>query len=159
MARPLPDFDLEACMREALAEARAAGEAGEMPCGAVIVLEGAVVGRGRARHRERRTQLAHAELEALIAGGEAVATRHSECVLVATVEPCPLCLGAAVMADVPHIVFAAYDRTAGIPATVEREPYVRRHIDTYRGGVLEAESLALIAELDPGLLRALGPPG
>ncbi|HEU6444179.1 MAG TPA: deaminase, partial [Gaiellaceae bacterium] len=67
-------------MREALAEAEAAGEAGQLPIGAVLVLDGEIVSRGRNRHLERRTQLAHAELEALLEGGEAAWSRHDDCV-------------------------------------------------------------------------------
>jgi tRNA(Arg) A34 adenosine deaminase TadA len=91
-------------MREALAEAAVAAAAGERPIGAVVVVAGEVVSRGRSRQNELRSQLAHAELEALQNGGEAVWERYREAVLFTTVEPCPLCLGAAVMADVPHVV-------------------------------------------------------
>jgi tRNA(adenine34) deaminase len=148
--------DHERFMREALAEAEAAGEAGQLPIGAVLVLDGEVVSRGRNRHLERRTQLAHAELEALYEGGEAAWSRHADCVLYTTVEPCPMCLGALVMADVPHDVFAAHDRGGGIGAQViETVPYVRRHIRTFEGGVLERESLDLIARYDPELLAFL----
>ncbi len=143
-------------MREALDLAAAAAEAGELPIGAVVVIDGEVVGRGRARQHERRTQLAHAEVEALLDAGEAVFTRHDEAVLLSTVEPCPMCLGAAVMADVPHVLFAVRDPNAGVPATVVREPYVRRHIATYRGGLLEDEARALIVAHNPGFAAVLG---
>jgi tRNA(adenine34) deaminase len=143
-------------MREALAEAEAAGEAGQLPIGAVLVLEGEVVSRGQNRHLERRTQLAHAELEALYEGGEAAWSRHADCVLYTTVEPCPMCLGAVVMADVPHVVFAAHDRGGGIGARViETIPYIRHHVETFEGGVLEQESLELIARYDRELLAFL----
>ena len=143
-------------MREALAEAETAGEAGQLPIGAVLVLDGEVVSRGQNRHLERKTQLAHAELEALLEGGQAVWSRHGDCVLYSTVEPCPMCLGAAVMADVPHIVFAAHDRGAGIGRRmIETFPYVQRHIRTFEGGVLEQESLDLIAHYDRELLAFL----
>src|SRR5918912_179610 len=107
--RPLPEADYEALMREALREAELAGQAGELPIGAVVALDGAVVGRGRSRQRERRTQLAHAELAALLDAGEAIFERHDDAILFTTVEPCPLCLGTIVMADVPHAVFAHAD--------------------------------------------------
>ena len=143
-------------MREALAEAEAAGEAGQLPIGAVLVLEGEVVSRGQNRHLERRTQLAHAELEALYEGGEAAWSRHADCVLYTTVEPCPMCLGAVVMADIPHVVFAAHDRGGGIGARViETIPYIRGHVETFEGGVLEQESLELIARYDRELLAFL----
>jgi len=69
-------LNVEAMMREALVEAEAAGKAGEYPIGAVVVIDGAVISRGRSRQRERRSRLAHAELEALQNGGETLWTRH-----------------------------------------------------------------------------------
>ena len=149
---PLAPERLEDFMHEALAEAEAAGAAGELPIGAVVVIDGEVLSRGRSRQQERRTQLAHAELEALLRGGEPLLARHDEAVLFTTVEPCPLCLGATVMADVPHVVFALADATAGVPEIVASVPYVRRHIQTYSGGLLATESRALIARYQPGLL-------
>jgi tRNA(adenine34) deaminase len=150
-------LNLEALMREALAEAEAAGEAGDYPIGAVLVVAGEIVARGRARHpATRRSQLAHAELDALLGGGEALWERYEEAVLFSTVEPCPMCLGAAVMADVPHVVFAAHDALPEGRIMVKAVPYVRRHIETYLGGVLEAESRAVIGRYHPALLEALG---
>jgi tRNA(adenine34) deaminase len=143
--------DLEALMREALAEAAAAGEAGELPIGAVVAVNGEVVARGRARHHAAHSQVAHAELDALRAGGEPLLTCHDEAVLVSTLEPCPMCLGAAVMADVPHVVFGAYDTLAGVRGMLDI-PYVRRHIVTYRGGVLADESRALVERYAPKML-------
>ena len=148
----MDDAYAEAMMREALAEAEAAGEAGEYPIGAVVALDGAVISRGRSRQRELRSQLAHAELEALQRGGEPLWTRHDEAVLFTTVEPCPLCLGAAVMADVPHIVFAHPDPAIQSAEIIERVPYVRSHIETYRGGVLRDEARELFERFEPRLL-------
>ena len=143
-------------MREALREAEAAGEAGQLPIGAVLVLDGEIVSRGRNRYLEGRTQLAHAELEALLEGGEAAWSDHDDCVLYTTVEPCPMCLAALVMADIPHVLFAAPDRGGGIgKELIETVPYVQRHIRTFAGGVLEDESLALIARYDRELLAFL----
>jgi tRNA(adenine34) deaminase len=148
-------LDLGGLMREALLEARAAGEDGESPIGAVVVIDGQVVSRGRSRQRELRSQLAHAELEALQRGGEPVWSRHDEAVLFTTVEPCPLCLGAAVMADVPHIVFAHPDPAVQATEIIERVPYVRSHIDTYIGGVLRDESRALFQRYEPKMIPYL----
>jgi tRNA(adenine34) deaminase len=146
----------ERFMREALAEAEAAGEAGQLPIGAVLVVDGQIVSRGQNRYLERKTQLAHAELEALLEGGDAVWSRHADCVLYTTVEPCPMCLGAAVMADVPRIVFAAHDHgVGGGRRLIDAIPYVQRHIRTYEGGLLERESLDLIARYDEKLLAFL----
>lgn len=130
-------------MREALVEAEAAVAAGERPIGAVVVVAGEVVSRGRSRQNEVRSQLAHAELEALQNGGEAVWSRYREAVLFTTVEPCPLCLGAAVMADVPHVVYGVHDPLVETRRLIDGSPYVARHIETYCGGVLEHEARAL----------------
>jgi tRNA(adenine34) deaminase len=65
-------------------------------------------------------------------------------VLFTTVEPCPLCLGAAVMADVPHVVYALHDPLVETYRLIEGSPYVARHIETYCGGVLEREARALV---------------
>ena len=138
----------EQLMREALREAEAAGLAGEYPIGAVVAIDSEIVSRGRARHLERRSQLAHAELEALLGGGEPLWSRHEEAVLVTTVEPCPMCIGAVVMADVPHIVYSVDDPFVQTTHILE-VPYVRSHIETYRGGVLAAETHALIERLHP----------
>src|SRR5579875_2726504 len=147
------DLNLEAFMREALAEAEEAGRAGELPIGAVLVIDGEIVSRGRAGHQEARSQLMHAEMQALLAGGEALWEHHDRAVLFTTVEPCPMCLGATVMADVPHIVFAAADVVAGSRQIVETVPYVRRHIRSFLGGVLEDEAWELIRDVDPTWYR------
>jgi tRNA(adenine34) deaminase len=147
--------NVEAMMREALAEAKAAVEAGEYPIGAVVAIDGTVISRGRSRQRELRSQLAHAELEALQRGGELLWERHDDATLFTTVEPCPLCLGAAVMADVPHIIFAHPDPAVQAAEIIERVPYVRSHIETYLGGVLRDESRALFERYEPRLLEWL----
>jgi tRNA(adenine34) deaminase len=131
-------------MRAALSEAEAAASAGERPIGAVLVVAGEIVSRGRSRQNELRSQLAHAELEALQEGGEAVWERYSEAVLFTTVEPCPLCLGAVVMADVPHVVYAHHDPLVETYRLIEGSPYVARHLETYCGGVLEDEARLLV---------------
>jgi len=139
-------------MRAALAEAEAAGQAGELPIGAVVVIDGEIVSRGRARHRERRSQLAHAELLALQTGGPKLFTGYRGAFLFTTCDPCPMCLGAAVMADVPHIIFACRDALVHSSLTLDANPYVRRHIKTYQGGVLEAEDRAIMGRYDPRML-------
>ena len=68
-------------------------------------------------------------------------------------EPCPMCLGATVMADAPHIVFGSHDAVVDSRFIVETVPYVRRHIRTYYGGVLEKEIRELISRFDPEWLR------
>jgi tRNA(adenine34) deaminase len=144
--------ELETFMRAALAEAEVAGHAGEMPIGAVVVIDGEIVSRGHSRQNERQSQIAHAELLALQAGGPRLFQDFKRAMLVTTVEPCPLCLGAAVMADVPHIYFGVHDVVVQSQTILEANPYARRHIRTYQGGLLAPEVQALMERHDPELL-------
>jgi tRNA(adenine34) deaminase len=152
LAPGLEKLDLEFYMRCALAEAEAAGQAGEIPIGAVVVIDGEVVSRGRARHQAMRSQLCHAEMDALLQGGERLWRDYRRAILFTTVEPCPMCLGATVMADVPHIIFALHDHNVLSDITLEHNPYVSRHIQTYYGSVLWAESQALLERYHPEVL-------
>ncbi|UCH77302.1 MAG: nucleoside deaminase, partial [Candidatus Coatesbacteria bacterium] len=84
-------------MEEALALARVAAEAGEVPVGAVVVREGEVIGRGRNRTEATGQAVAHAEMEALRKASGAVGNwRLTGCTLYVTLEPCPMCAFAAV---------------------------------------------------------------
>jgi len=69
-----------------------------------------------------------------------------------------MCLGAVVMADIPHIIFALHDQNVCSALTIDTNPYVRRHIQSYRGGVLEDESIALFKKYDPRALQAIATP-
>lgn len=149
----IENLNLEKFMREALAEAEEAGKSGEYPIGAIIVLDGEVIARGRARHGEFRNQLRHAELNALLDGGEKLWTEYKRAVLFTTVEPCPMCLGAVVMADIPHIIYALNDAVVHSKHSVETNPYIRRHIKSYFGGLLEAESVQIIGKYNPRILK------
>ena len=142
-------LDHEFFMHEALKEAKLALDAGEIPIGAVIVHNGAIVGRGRARHRERQSEIAHAEMNALLECEQYChAFANDDGVLYTTVEPCVMCLGAAVMSDLNHIVFALPDRHM-MPAPMLDMPFVRRHIKNYLGCVLEQESVSLWERANP----------
>lgn len=153
LAPELAGVDLAAYMREALKEAEQAGLAGELPIGAVVVVGGEIVSRGRAEHQLRRSQIMHAELNALLKGGQPLWENYRNAILFTTMEPCPMCLGAAVMADVPHIIFASHDEVVHSRETVASNPYVRRHIRSYYGGVLEQETRDLIARFKPDWLE------
>jgi tRNA(adenine34) deaminase len=153
LAPQLATLDLAGFMREALAEAEQAGLAGELPIGAVLVIDGEIVSRGHAQQQQHQSQLMHAELNALLQGGSMLWEHYERGVLFTTVEPCPMCLGAVVMADVPHIIFTAHDEVVQSRHTVAHNLYVRRHIQSYYGGVLEAEARALIARFNPTMLN------
>jgi len=136
-----------------LDEAARAGDAGDLPIGAVLVIDGQIVSRGRSQQHTQHSQIMHAELHALLHGGIMLWKHYERAVLFTTVEPCPMCLGAVVMADVPHIIFAAHDEVVQSRHTVAHNLYVRRHIQSYYGGVLEDESRALIARYNPVMLE------
>jgi len=149
----LEQLDLQLFMRAALAEAEMAGRAGELPIGAVVVIGGVIVSRGRASHQRSRSQLRHAELNAMLDGGERLWRDYRRAVLFTTVEPCPMCLGAAVMADIPHIIYALPDRNVLSGLTVASNPYIQRHIRSYYSGVLAEESKAILERYDPRVLQ------
>lgn len=113
---PVDDHDW---MQIALVEARRAGTEGEVPIGAVIVLEGRELARGHNQPILRCDPTAHAEILALRAAAErSGAYRLPGTTLYATVEPCAMCLGAALHARVERLVFAASDPKGGAAGTV-----------------------------------------
>jgi tRNA(adenine34) deaminase len=149
----LGNVDFEKFMQEALHEAEAAGQAGELPICAVLVIDGEIISRGRACHRQAKNQLGHAELNALLQGGKRLWIDYKKAILFTTIEPCPMCLGAVVMADVPHIIFAKHDQVVHSKLSVETNPYIRRHIKSYLGGILEDKSTEILAQYRPQDLK------
>lgn len=108
-----------AYMARALELARAAEQAGEVPVGAVLVLEGAVVGEGWNRPIASNDPTSHAEIEALRAGARRVGNyRLAGSTLYVTMEPCPMCAGAMIHARVGRVVYGAPDLRAGAAGTV-----------------------------------------
>ena len=107
-------MDDESCMREALALAREAERAGEVPVGAVLVQDGKIVGRGCNSPIARNDPTAHAEILALRqAAGTAHNYRLEGSVLYVTLEPCVMCAGAAVAARIARLVFGSRDLRFG----------------------------------------------
>ncbi len=101
-------------MAQALAEAKAAGDAGDVPIGAVVVREGVVVGRGRNRREADHDPTAHAEILALREASRALGRwRLPDCALYVTIEPCAMCAGAAIVARLPLVVFAGPEEKTG----------------------------------------------
>jgi tRNA(adenine34) deaminase len=101
-------------MREALRLAREAGERGEVPVGAVAVLDGRIVGRGANARESARDPTAHAELLAIQDAARALGRwRLTGVTLVVTLEPCAMCAGAMVLARIDRLVYGAADPKAG----------------------------------------------
>jgi tRNA(adenine34) deaminase len=106
-------------MALALDLAKEAGEAGEVPIGAVVVLDGVVIGTGRNRREELADPTAHAEVLALREAAAARGTwRLDGATLVVTLEPCPMCAGALLAARVARVVFGAANTEAGACGTL-----------------------------------------
>ena len=110
----------ERWMEVAIAEARRAASAGEVPVGAVLVdAQGSEIARGRNRREEHADPTWHAEIEALRLGAAQVGGwRLSGCTLYVTLEPCPMCMGALVNARVSRVVWGAADPKAGAAETL-----------------------------------------
>ena len=109
----------EAFMREALALARQAAEAGEVPVGAVVVKDGAVVGRGHNRPVSGRDPTAHAEIMAMRDAATRLGNyRLTGCELYVTLEPCAMCAGAIMHARIVRLVYGAADPKAGACGSV-----------------------------------------
>ena len=104
----------ELWMEEALRAAQRALEAGEVPVGAIVVLDGKVVARGWNQNIGTNDPTAHAEIAALRAAGAALGNyRLVDCDLFATIEPCTMCAGALVHARIKRLVYGADDPKAG----------------------------------------------
>jgi tRNA(adenine34) deaminase len=134
-------------MREALAEARRAAAAGEVPVGAVVVLDGAIIARGYNEPIVRSDPTAHAEVVALReAGRKAGNYRLTGATLYATVEPCAMCCGAALHARVARVVYGAADAKAGAVESLYRllDEGRLNHRIAVTGGVLAEEGAALL---------------
>lgn len=104
----------ESFMREALSLAKEAADAGEVPVGCVVTLGDTIVGRGRNRREAGKTALAHAEMEAIAEACRALGGwRLWQCTLYVTLEPCPMCAGAILNAQIPRVIFGARDEKQG----------------------------------------------
>ena len=136
-------------MRRALELAAHARDAGEVPVGAVIVRDGAVLGEGWNHPISGCDPTLHAEVHALRAAAGAERNyRLTGATLYATLEPCAMCAGAIVHARVAHVVYGADDPKTGAVHSVFRllDTNPANHRATHAGGVLAAESAQLLKE-------------
>ncbi|MFI4924723.1 MAG: tRNA adenosine(34) deaminase TadA [Burkholderiales bacterium] len=124
-------------MGEALALARAAGARGEVPVGAVVVLDGRVVGRGANAPISTHDPTAHAEIAALREAAVALGNyRLPGASLYATIEPCAMCAGAILHARIARVVYGAADPKTGACGSVVdlfAEPRLNHHATVERG--------------------------
>ena len=136
-------------MSAALAEARVAADAGDVPVGAIVVRDGEMIARAANRTMRDQDPTAHAELLAIRAASAALGRwRLDDCTLYVTLEPCAMCAGAIVLARIARVVLGAWDPKAGMAGSVGdllRHPRLN-HRPEVVGGVLESECGALLRE-------------
>ncbi len=147
-------------MRLALAQARQAGERGDVPVGAVLLSPaGAVLARAGNRRQVDGDPTAHAEILTLRrAGVEQRDWRLTGCTLVVTLEPCTMCAGAIVLARVQRLVLGAWDEKAGACGStrdVVRDSRLNHQVQV-TGGVLAGESTHLLTEFFAARRQAAG---
>jgi tRNA(Arg) A34 adenosine deaminase TadA len=134
-------------MQQAIAEAAKAIEAGEVPVGAIVVLDGVVIGTGFNQPIATNDPTAHAEIVAMRAAAAQVGNyRLTGSTLYVTVEPCLMCVGAMVHARVQRVIYGTTEPKAGALASMTRAhelPGLNHHLEV-TGGVLEEECRALI---------------
>ena len=136
-------------MRLAIREAERALEHDDVPVGAVVVLDGAVIGAGHNEREHRQDPTAHAEVLALRAAAARLGTwRILDSVLYVTLEPCAMCAGAIVLSRIPRVVYGTADPKAGAAGSVMdvlAEPRFN-HRPEVTAGVLREECAALLLD-------------
>ena len=136
-------------MQQALDQARKALDSEDVPVGALVVRDGHIIGRGRNQREHLQDPTAHAEMIAITAAAEAVGHwRLENCTLYVTLEPCPMCAGAIVLARIPRVVFGASDEKAGACGSlfqITEDPRLNHRAETV-GGVLAEPAAELLRE-------------
>lgn len=144
----IPESDLH-FMDAALAEARAAGQHGEVPIGAIVVVDGRVVARAGNRTIADCDPTAHAEIVALRGAARCVGNhRLLDAVIYVTIEPCAMCAGAIIQARISRLIYGADDPKAGAVRTcfsILDNPQLNHRVDVV-AGILADESAALLKE-------------
>lgn len=136
-------------MQIALALAAEAGSKGEVPVGAIVVKDGAVIGRGSNAPISQHDPSAHAEIQAMRDAASNIGNyRLVDCTLYVTLEPCAMCTGAIQHARIARLVFGASDPKTGACGSVINlmaEPKLNHHTEV-SGGILAAECGGLLSQ-------------
>ena len=131
-------------MRKALVEAQAAFDEGEIPVGAIVVCRGRIISRAHNLTETLCDVTAHAEMQAITSAANTLGGKYlTDCTLYVTVEPCVMCAGAIGWAQIPRIVFGAYDEKRGFRRYAPKAMHPKAEII---GGVLEEECAALMTD-------------
>ena len=135
-------------MQAAIAEAQLARAKGEVPIGAVIVHAGQIIGRGHNLRETSNDPTTHAEMVAIRQAAEAIGHwRLLETTLYVTLEPCVMCMGAIILARIPHLVYACRDPRAGAAGSIydfASDERFNHQVDVTEG-VLGEECSALLS--------------
>lgn len=145
-------------MKRALAQAIAAQKADEVPVGAVVVCDDRIIGEGHNGREQLRDPTAHAEMIAITQAAASLGDwRLERCTLYVTLEPCPMCAGAILLARIPRVVFGASDPKAGAVISLFQLLNDSRlnHCADIVGGVLGRECGELLSRFF-ATKRALG---
>ncbi|WP_144487729.1 tRNA adenosine(34) deaminase TadA [Bacillus pumilus] len=139
----------EQFMQEAISEALKAEQIGEVPIGAIIVVDDQIVSRAHNLRETEQRSIAHAELLAIDEACKTTGSwRLEDAVLYVTLEPCPMCAGAIVLSRVKKVIFGAYDPKGGCAGTLMNLLVDERfnHQSEVIGGVLENECGELLSQ-------------
>ena len=134
----------EKFMRMAIAEAERALSRGEVPIGAVVVVDGRIIGRGHNLVETLVDATAHAEMQAITAAAQTLGGKYlNQCTLYVTVEPCAMCAGAIAWSQVRRVVYGASDDKRGYTTFSERIMHPKTEVVR---GVLREECEALMIQ-------------
>ncbi len=129
-------------MQEAMLEAAAAEALAEVPIGAIVVKDGQIIGRGHNLRESVNDPTAHAEMIAIRQAAKALDSwRLIDCTLYVTLEPCVMCMGAIILARIPHLVYGCRDPRVGAVGSIYNFSTDERfnHQVQVREGVLQQE--------------------
>ncbi len=134
-------------MNIALEEAREAAREGEVPVGAVIVMDGEIIASARNNRESTKDATGHAELLAIRNACEALGGWHlDKCTLYVTLEPCPMCMGAIINSRLRKVVFGTKDAKAGACGSVLNMcSYPLNHKPLIEGGFMESECAEILS--------------
>lgn len=141
-------------MREALKEAQKAYDQAEVPIGAVVVLNGEIIGRGHNLREKEQDATLHAEIKAIRQANQHLGSwRLEDCELFVTLEPCPMCSGAMILARLKKVTFGAFDSKAGTADTFMNLLQDERfnHQVEVEQGILEDECKEILQTFFKGL--------
>ncbi len=133
-------------MKAALKCAQKGLEEGEVPIGAVVVLDGKIISRGHNRRTKRQIATAHAEVEAIEKACKKLKSwRIPECEIYVTLEPCPMCMGAMLNARIKKCYFGAYEAKGRSLTTEIANANLVNHVIEVEGGVMEKECSEILS--------------